>query len=84
MLLIIDEGSGCMKVFSLRVKSDSKECIKKYMAEVQTQLEYKVKFIRHDGVREFATASLKASSSKSPFRMRTIPMVQRNGRFELS
>ena len=27
---------------------------------MQTQFEYKVKFIRHDGAREFATASLKA------------------------
>ena len=49
-----------MKGFSLRAKSDSEECIKKYIATVQTQFEYKVKFIRHDGAREFATTSLKA------------------------
>ena len=41
-------------------QSDSEECIKKYIAAVQTKFEYKVKFIRHDGAREFATASLKA------------------------
>lgn len=60
LLLIVDEGSRCMKGFSLRAKSDSEECIKKYITAVQTQFEYNVKFIRHDGAREFATASLKA------------------------
>ena len=49
-----------MKGFSLRAKSDSEECIRKYYAVVQTQFEYKVKFIRHDSAREFATSSLKA------------------------
>uniref|UniRef100_A0AAV1UL18 Integrase catalytic domain-containing protein n=1 Tax=Peronospora matthiolae TaxID=2874970 RepID=A0AAV1UL18_9STRA len=60
LLLIVDEGSGCMKGFSLRAKSDSEECIKKYIMAVQTQFNYKVKFIRHDGARKFSTASLKA------------------------
>uniref|UniRef100_A0AAV1VDW7 Integrase catalytic domain-containing protein n=1 Tax=Peronospora matthiolae TaxID=2874970 RepID=A0AAV1VDW7_9STRA len=60
LLLIVDEGSGCMKGFSLRAKSDSEECIKKYIMAVQTQFDYKVKFVRHDGAREFAANSLKA------------------------
>ncbi|CAI5746407.1 unnamed protein product [Peronospora destructor] len=60
LLLIVDEGSGCMKGFSLHAKSDSEECIKKYIMAVQTQFNYKIKFIRHDGAREFATTSLKA------------------------
>lgn len=41
-------------------KSDSEQRIKKYITAVQTQFEHKVKFIRHDGAREFGTASLKA------------------------
>uniref|UniRef100_A0AAV1UR66 Integrase catalytic domain-containing protein n=2 Tax=Peronospora matthiolae TaxID=2874970 RepID=A0AAV1UR66_9STRA len=60
LLLIVDEGSGCMKGFSLRAKYDSEECIKKYIMAVQTQFNYKVKFIRHDGARKFSTALLKA------------------------
>uniref|UniRef100_A0AAV1UM58 Integrase catalytic domain-containing protein n=1 Tax=Peronospora matthiolae TaxID=2874970 RepID=A0AAV1UM58_9STRA len=60
LLLIVDEGSGCMKGFSLRAKSDSEECIKKYIMAVQTQFDYKVKFVRHDGAREFAANLLKA------------------------
>uniref|UniRef100_A0AAV1V0R7 Integrase catalytic domain-containing protein n=1 Tax=Peronospora matthiolae TaxID=2874970 RepID=A0AAV1V0R7_9STRA len=58
--LTVDEGSGCMKSFSLRANSDSEECIKKYIMAVQTQFDYKVKFVRHDGAREFAANSLKA------------------------
>uniref|UniRef100_A0AAV1V6D1 Integrase catalytic domain-containing protein n=1 Tax=Peronospora matthiolae TaxID=2874970 RepID=A0AAV1V6D1_9STRA len=49
-----------MKGFSLRAKSDSKECIKKYIMALQTQFNYKVKFVRHDGALEFAANSLKA------------------------
>uniref|UniRef100_A0AAV1UDW7 Integrase catalytic domain-containing protein n=1 Tax=Peronospora matthiolae TaxID=2874970 RepID=A0AAV1UDW7_9STRA len=60
LILIVDEGSGCMKGFSLRAKSDSEECIKKYIMAVQTQFNYKVKFVRHDGAREFTANLLKA------------------------
>uniref|UniRef100_H3H8M1 Integrase catalytic domain-containing protein n=1 Tax=Phytophthora ramorum TaxID=164328 RepID=H3H8M1_PHYRM len=52
LLLIVDEASGCMKGFCLRAKSESEDCIKTYVT--------KVKFVRHDGAREFATNSLKA------------------------
>ena len=45
LLLIVDEGSGCMKGFSLRAKSDSEECIKRHTNAVQTQFDFKVKFI---------------------------------------
>uniref|UniRef100_A0AAV1UT40 Integrase catalytic domain-containing protein n=1 Tax=Peronospora matthiolae TaxID=2874970 RepID=A0AAV1UT40_9STRA len=58
LLLIIDEASGCMKGFCLRVKSESEEYIRKYITMVQTQFCKKVKFVRHDGAREFATNSL--------------------------
>uniref|UniRef100_A0AAV1VNG0 Integrase catalytic domain-containing protein n=1 Tax=Peronospora matthiolae TaxID=2874970 RepID=A0AAV1VNG0_9STRA len=58
LLLIIDEASGCMKGFCLRVKSESKDYIRKYITMVQTQFCKKVKFVRHDGAREFATNSL--------------------------
>uniref|UniRef100_H3H945 Integrase catalytic domain-containing protein n=1 Tax=Phytophthora ramorum TaxID=164328 RepID=H3H945_PHYRM len=60
LLLIVDEASGCMKGFCLRAKSESKDCIKTYVTKVQTQFGKKVKFVRHDGAREFATNSLKA------------------------
>ena len=59
LLLIVDESSGCMKGFCLRSKSESEECIKNYILKVQTQFESKVKFVRHDGAREFATNSFK-------------------------
>uniref|UniRef100_H3H9I1 Integrase catalytic domain-containing protein n=1 Tax=Phytophthora ramorum TaxID=164328 RepID=H3H9I1_PHYRM len=60
LLLIVDEASGCMKGFCLRAKSESEDCIKTYVTKVQTQFGKKVKFVRHDGAREFATNSLKA------------------------
>ncbi|KAG2959322.1 hypothetical protein PC119_g26745 [Phytophthora cactorum] len=59
LLLIMDEASGCMKGFCLRAKSESEDCIKTYIMKVQTQFGKKVKFVRHDGAREFATNSLK-------------------------
>ena len=58
LLLIVDEASGCMKGFCLRVKSESEDYIRKYITMVQTQFSQKVKFVRHDGAREFATNSL--------------------------
>ncbi|KAG4036595.1 hypothetical protein PC123_g27836 [Phytophthora cactorum] len=62
LLLIVDEASGCMKGFYLRAKSESEDCIKTiktYIMKVQKQFGKKVKFVRHDGAREFATNSLK-------------------------
>ncbi|KAG2964949.1 hypothetical protein PC120_g27310 [Phytophthora cactorum] len=62
LLLIVDEASGCMKGFCLRAKSESEDCIKTiktYIMKVQKQFGKKVKFVRHDGAREFATNSLK-------------------------
>ena len=60
LLLIVDEASGCMKGFCLRVKSESENCIRKYITMVQKQFGKKVKFIRHDGAGEFKTTSLQA------------------------
>uniref|UniRef100_H3HA18 Integrase catalytic domain-containing protein n=1 Tax=Phytophthora ramorum TaxID=164328 RepID=H3HA18_PHYRM len=60
LLLVVDEASGCMKGFCLRAKSESEDCIKTYVTKVQTQFGKKVRFVRHDGAREFATNSLKA------------------------
>ncbi|KAG2956997.1 hypothetical protein PC118_g24222 [Phytophthora cactorum] len=60
LLLIVDEASACMKGFCLRAKSESEDCIKTYIMKVQKQFGKKVKFVRHDGAREFATNSLKA------------------------
>uniref|UniRef100_A0AAV1VFN6 Integrase catalytic domain-containing protein n=1 Tax=Peronospora matthiolae TaxID=2874970 RepID=A0AAV1VFN6_9STRA len=58
LLLIVEEASGCMKGFCLRVKSESEDCIRKYITMIQTQFSMKLKFVRHDGVRKFATRSL--------------------------
>uniref|UniRef100_A0AAV1TCV4 Integrase catalytic domain-containing protein n=1 Tax=Peronospora matthiolae TaxID=2874970 RepID=A0AAV1TCV4_9STRA len=58
ILLIFDEASGCMKGFCLRVKSESENYITRYIKMVQAQFGKKVKFVRHDGAREFATNSL--------------------------
>ena len=60
LLLIVDEASGCMKGFCLSAKSESEDCLKTYIKMVQAQFNKKVKFVRHDGAREFATGSLKA------------------------
>ena len=56
LLLIVDEASGCIKGFYLMDKSESEMCIKKYVMAVRTQFNKKVKFIRHDEAREFATS----------------------------
>ncbi|CAH0516241.1 unnamed protein product [Peronospora belbahrii] len=58
LLLIVDEASGCMKGFCLRMKSASEDYIRKYIPMVQTQFGKKVKFVRHNGAREVATNSL--------------------------
>ena len=58
LLLIVDEASGCMKGLCLHAKSKCEECTKKYITMVQTQFNKKVKLVRHDGSREFATNSL--------------------------
>uniref|UniRef100_A0AAV1VN52 Integrase catalytic domain-containing protein n=1 Tax=Peronospora matthiolae TaxID=2874970 RepID=A0AAV1VN52_9STRA len=58
LLLIFDEASGCMKGFCLRVKSESENYITRYIKMVQAQFGKKVKLVRHDGAREFATNSL--------------------------
>ena len=91
LLLIVDEGSGCMKGFCLRAKSESEECIRKYIMAVQTQFDRKVRFVRHDGAREYATASLKAfyedqciqQQVKSRIHTRTKRMARQNARSEL-
>uniref|UniRef100_A0AAV1U9H3 Integrase catalytic domain-containing protein n=1 Tax=Peronospora matthiolae TaxID=2874970 RepID=A0AAV1U9H3_9STRA len=58
LLLIVDEASGCMKGFCLRVKSESENYIARYIKMVQAQFGKKVKLVCHDGAREFATNSL--------------------------
>ena len=45
LLLIVDEGSGCVKGFSLRAKSDSETCIKKYIVAIQIQFDCTVEFV---------------------------------------
>uniref|UniRef100_A0AAV1T101 Integrase catalytic domain-containing protein n=1 Tax=Peronospora matthiolae TaxID=2874970 RepID=A0AAV1T101_9STRA len=62
-LLIVDEASGCLKGFCLHSKSESEECIKKYIKMIQTQFNKKVKFVRHDGAREFATNLLRVTGT---------------------
>ena len=73
-----------MKGFNLRVKPDSKKRIKKYIMAVQTQFNKRVKLIRHDGAREFATSSLKAFyESQGTEQQVTVPYAhQTNGTAE--
>ena len=47
-----------MKGFCLSAKSESEGFIKSYIVKIQTQFDKKVKFVCHDGAREFATNSL--------------------------
>ena len=60
LLLVVDEASGCTKNFFLKAKSESEQHLKNYIMMVQTQFNKKVKCVRHDGAREFATNSLQA------------------------
>ena len=60
LLLITDEASGCMSGFCLCAKSESEECLRKFITRVEKQFGAKVKFVRHDGAKEFATNSLRA------------------------
>ena len=59
LLLIVDEASGLMKGFCLPHKSDSEAALKKFIVQVGNQYSKRVKFVRHDGAKEFATNSIK-------------------------
>ncbi|CEG39829.1 integrase [Plasmopara halstedii] len=59
LLLIADEASACMKGECLHAKSGSDDAIKTFILKAQTQFGNKVKFVRHNGAREFATNTLK-------------------------
>jgi hypothetical protein len=59
LLLIVDEASGLMKGFCLPHKSDSEAALKKFILQVGNQFGKSVKFVRHDGAKEFATNSIK-------------------------
>ena len=59
LLLHVNEANGCMKGFCLRSKSKSEDCIKSYIFKIQTQFGKMIKFVRHNGAREFATGSIK-------------------------
>ncbi|KAF1332330.1 putative Integrase, partial [Globisporangium splendens] len=58
LLLIVDEASGSMKGFCLHNKSDSEALLKKFIIQVGNQFGKRVKFVRHDGAKEFATSSI--------------------------
>ncbi|KAF1328883.1 Pol protein, partial [Globisporangium splendens] len=59
LLLIVDEASGSMKGFCLPNKSDSEDMLKKFIVQVGNQFNKSVKFVRHDGGKEFTTNSIK-------------------------
>jgi hypothetical protein len=48
-----------MKGFCLQNKSDSEDMLKKFVIQVGNQFNTSVKFVRHDGAKEFATNSIK-------------------------
>ncbi|KAG6578280.1 Copia protein [Phytophthora cinnamomi] len=60
LLLITDEASGCMSGFCLRARSESEGCLRRFITKVEKQFDARVKFVRHDGAKEFATNSLLA------------------------
>lgn len=68
LLLIVDEASGRMKGFCLHARSESEDCIKRYITMVQTQFGKKVKFVRHDvslrPTRFKCSMKMKVSSNK--------------------
>uniref|UniRef100_A0AAV1VBT5 Integrase catalytic domain-containing protein n=1 Tax=Peronospora matthiolae TaxID=2874970 RepID=A0AAV1VBT5_9STRA len=86
--MVVDAGltisSGCMKGFCLRLKSESEDYIWKYITMVQTQFCKKVKFVRHDGAREFATNSLQLFYEDEGIEQQTtVPYAhQTNGKAE--
>ncbi|KAG6590630.1 Integrase catalytic core protein [Phytophthora cinnamomi] len=55
LLLITDEASGCMSGFCLRARSESEGCLRRFITKVEKQFDARVKFVRHDGAKEFAT-----------------------------
>ena len=59
LLLIVDKASGSMKGFCLANKSDSEAVLKKYINQVDNQFNKRMKFVRHDDAKEFATNSIK-------------------------
>ncbi|KAG6616458.1 Integrase catalytic core protein [Phytophthora cinnamomi] len=60
LLFITDEASGCMSGFCLRARSESGGCLRRFTTKVEKQFDARVKFVRHDGAKEFATNSLLA------------------------
>ena len=58
LLLVVDEYSGCMKGFCMRNKSDSAHHLMRYINTVKRQFKAKVKSVRHDGAKAFATQGL--------------------------
>uniref|UniRef100_A0AAV1TY31 Integrase catalytic domain-containing protein n=1 Tax=Peronospora matthiolae TaxID=2874970 RepID=A0AAV1TY31_9STRA len=86
LLLLVNEASGCMKGFCLRVKSESENYITRYITMVQAQFDKKVKLVRHDGAREFATNSLQEFYEDEGIEQQTtVPHAhQTNGTAELA
>lgn len=60
LLLIVDEASGLIQGHCLEYKSESGALIMKFIKQVANQFDRRVKFVRHDGAKEFATNDLKA------------------------
>lgn len=84
LLMIVDEANECMKCFWLQAKSEREVCVKKYIMMLQTQFSMRVKFVRHDGDREFSTSSRKAFYKKEGIeKQTTVPYAhQTNGKAE--
>lgn len=59
LLLTVDEASGSMKGFCLANKPDSEAVLKKFIIQVANQFNKRMKFVQHDGAKEFATNSIK-------------------------
>ena len=84
MLLIVDEATGCMKAFCLHQKSNCEDQIIRYITQVKTQFGATVKFVRHDGAKEFVTTTIKKFySNQGIVQQITVPYAhQANGTAE--
>lgn len=59
LLLIVDEASGLVKGYCMHSKSQSSELIMNFINQVANHFDKRVKFVRHDGAKEFATNAIK-------------------------
>jgi IS30 family transposase len=58
-LILRDQYSGYITVFTLKLKSDAASCISKYINMFESQTKHKIKCIRFDNAKEFYSDKLR-------------------------